>query len=59
MCRWATDGSVRGSCGHSHDSPEEAWECLCADQAACQAQGGYSDRVVLALEQGAEEAPRA
>ncbi len=41
-------GSVRGACGHKHQSEDAAEACIAADQRACARQGGYSDRVVAA-----------
>lgn len=40
-------GSVRGSCGHAHRSAATALRCCQRDQAGCERQGGYSDRVVV------------
>lgn len=37
---------VRGTCGHSHRTLVAAKRCLAKDQAGCESQGGYSDRLV-------------
>ena len=41
-------GSVRGSCGHTHLTPESAARCAQRDSRACHRLGGgaYSDRGV-------------
>jgi len=41
-------GEIRGSCGHQHRTVTGAWACLQRDQAGCRAQGGYSDRELVA-----------
>jgi hypothetical protein len=41
-------GEIRGSCGHNHRTVRGAWKCLQRDQAGCRAQGGYSDRELVA-----------
>lgn len=40
------EGDVRGSCGHRHTTRSGALRCLRSDQAACERQGGYSDREI-------------
>jgi len=42
-------GSVRGRCGHRHESLGEALDCLEADQHDCRQLGGgaYSDRHIV------------
>jgi len=40
-------GSVRGSCGHSHQTIAAADKCIASDQRDCARAGGYSDRVVV------------
>lgn len=39
-------GSVRGNCGHNHQTPDATEQCRVKDMRACKAQGGYSDRSV-------------
>jgi len=48
---YTTVGSVRGCCGHCHQSLFRAYECLEKDgnQAAKAGQGCYSDRRVVGL----------
>lgn len=46
MTTYTTKGSVRGSCGHNHRTISAACKCAAEDMAACQKQGGYSDRSV-------------
>lgn len=55
---YTTTGSVRGSCGHNHRTLATAFSCLDSDQDGCASQGGYSDRQVMAVENG-EERPLA
>lgn len=43
-------GPVRGCCNHLHNSTETAKKCLKQDQENCQAQGGYSDRHLRAVQ---------
>ena len=43
-------GSVRGGCGHLHQSERTARACLAADRRDCKQAGGYSDRLVFAIE---------
>lgn len=47
MTYFTSIGSVRGSCGHKHQSEAAAEACIAADQRACARQGGYSDRVAV------------
>lgn len=49
---YTTCGDVRGSCGHNHRRVAAAVLCLISDRDGCQSQGGYSDRVVIALDDG-------
>ena len=44
---YTTRGSVRGCCGHAHESIETAAACLRGDHSGCASQGGYSDRVIV------------
>jgi hypothetical protein len=44
---YSTYGSVRGCCGHRHQSMGAAEKCLAHDQAGCRSQGGYSDRSIV------------
>lgn len=44
---FTTYGSVRGCCGHRHETRDGADKCLALDQAGCASQGGYSDREVV------------
>ena len=46
MTTYTTVGSVRGWCGHHHQTIAEAVRCLHADARICARQGGYSDRRV-------------
>lgn len=43
---YTTWGGVRGGCGHLHRTREAAERCLERDRRGCEAQGGYSDRVI-------------
>lgn len=47
-------GSVRGNCGHQHRTLSAAVRCNERDQDGCHSQGGYSDRSILAVEDGRE-----
>lgn len=49
---YTTTGPVRGSCGHRHRTPKAALACLADDHRDCQRAGGYSDRVLRAIEGG-------
>lgn len=49
---YTTTGPVRGSCGHRHRTPKAARACLDADVRDCKRAGGYSDRVLRAIEGG-------
>lgn len=44
---YTTKGSVRGCCGHKHQTINAAAKCLKADQSGCASQGGYSDRRIV------------
>jgi len=48
--RYTCDGSVRGSCGVKHGSPEAAGNCTRRDHRGCVRQGGYSDRTLVSLD---------
>ena len=52
--RYTTWGNVRGTCGHRHRSLDAAVQCLNADRRVCKSQGGYSDRGVFKLDDGAD-----
>jgi hypothetical protein len=57
LSHYTTRGSVRGSCGHRHETPESAERCRSRDAADCRKAGGYSDRGVLrVLDNGVTEA---
>jgi hypothetical protein len=43
---YSTYGSVRGCCGHRHQTADAVQRCADRDQARCASQGGYSDRSV-------------
>lgn len=47
---FSTYGSVRGCCGHRHETRQAADKCLAKDQAGCKSQGGYSDRSVVLVD---------
>jgi hypothetical protein len=47
---YSTYGSVRGCCGHRHLTEKEAMGCLHRDRKICAAQGGYSDREVVEVD---------
>jgi hypothetical protein len=49
MTTYTTYGSVRGCCGHKHQTLTAAQKCLSRDQAGCRSQGGYSDREVVLI----------
>lgn len=55
MTTYTTRGSVRGCCGHHHRSVSAAVRCIAADQSGCRSQGGYSDRVVIAVDSDGTE----
>ena len=46
---YTTYGSVRGCCGHTHTTVEQAERCLNRDESGCSKQGGYSDRSIVAV----------
>ena len=47
---WTCEGPVRGACGVAHRTLDAAVRCIRADQRACQAQGGYSDRSIRRID---------
>lgn len=49
--RYTTWGSVRGDCGHAHETIVAAVKCLDYDRQCCRKLGGgaYSDRMVRAI----------
>lgn len=47
---YTTSGSFRGSCGHKHRYIRTAQACLLEDAKGCASQGGYTDRVVQAVD---------
>jgi hypothetical protein len=49
---YTTTGSVRGCCGHEHRTLAAADRCLHDDGDGCASQGGYSDRRIVAMEDG-------
>jgi len=53
MKYYTTSGRVRGDCDHMHRSERTAIACVQADSNACAKQGGYSDRIVHVVENGA------
>ena len=57
MKHYTTVGEIRGHCGHKHRSAHAAGACLRKDQAGCKGQGGYSDRVAVAVDDYGEQAP--
>jgi hypothetical protein len=44
------EGSVRGVCGHTHRTIEGAVRCIQRDASGCQGQGGYSDRMMVGVD---------
>ena len=46
---YTASGSVRGDCGHKHETAGDAWKCCHRDQTQCGNLGGgaYSDRGVV------------
>lgn len=54
MSRYTTWGPVRGDCGHAHDTLASAEQCIAGDADGCAAQGGFSDREVRVIRDGAE-----
>ena len=54
MTYYTTKGDMRGSCGHRHKAVRTAFACLQDDAAGCRQQGGYSDRRIVGVEDGAE-----
>lgn len=51
---WICRGDVRGQCPHKHRTLSAAFRCLQEDRVGCSRQGGYSDRVVVRIEDGKE-----
>jgi hypothetical protein len=53
---YTTRGSVRGSCGHHHQSVATAQACLDRDEADCAGAGTgcYSDRRIVAVDDDGE-----
>jgi len=51
---YITWGSVRGDCGHRHQTPATAQKCCDQDQKGCKGHGTghYSDRFIMAVEDG-------
>ena len=49
---YTTKGSVRQSCNHKHRNIGTAVRCLLRDQVGCAKSGGYSDRGIVAIEDG-------
>jgi hypothetical protein len=47
-----TTRDVRGNCGHRHRTILGAVRCNDRDQAGCASQGGYSDRSIVAVQDG-------
>jgi hypothetical protein len=47
---YTTAGSVRGQCGHLHETTTLADRCLARDRAGCAIQGGYSDRQIARID---------
>ena len=48
--KYTTWGSVRGGCGHLHRTLGAAEACRIADSRDCKRAGGYSDRLMYAVE---------
>lgn len=51
---YTTTGGVRGSCGHKHRTLVAAAKCISRDDSGCGSQGGYSDRIIMAVERDEE-----
>lgn len=49
MRGYTTHGSVRGCCGHVHQTMRTAEQCAARDQRGCASQRGYSDRRVVCV----------
>ena len=49
---YTTRGSVRQSRNHKHRNIGTAVHCLLRDQVGCAKFGGYSDRAIIAIEDG-------
>lgn len=52
MVTYTCVGSVRGECGREHRALRAAVQCCRKDHRGCASQGGYSDRAVVAVEDG-------
>jgi hypothetical protein len=50
MTKYTCQGDVRGDCGVMHRTISSACKCITRDQTGCASQGGYSDRIVRAVE---------
>lgn len=50
---YITQGDVRGRCPHNHRTISGAVRCLERDQVRCRQQGGYSDRNIYRMPDGA------
>ena len=55
--RYTLTGSVRGNCGHKHETIMAAAKCSVQDQRGCKSQGGYSDRDLRVIEDGVSRRP--
>lgn len=51
---YTTYGPVRGHCGHKHRTARAANGCCNRDHYDCANAGGYSDRRIVAFEDGME-----
>lgn len=49
---WTCVGNVTGWCGHVHQKFEAACRCSERDKNGCRSVGGYSDKVVVRVEDG-------
>jgi hypothetical protein len=49
---YATEGALRGRCGHKHRDLESAVDCLDADEQRCVALGGHTDRRIVFMAPG-------
>ena len=48
---YITKGTVRGSCGHRHETIKAAYECMTKDRDLYAQSGGHSDRVIMAVDE--------
>jgi hypothetical protein len=48
---YITKGSVRGSCGHRHETIKAAYECMMKDHDLYAQSGGRSDRIIMAVDE--------